>query len=374
MQIQCTKKLLNELKVEPESVAEENPLFSWHANIMTMNRRKTVVLMNDCNRYAVVLYGLKAKDFKRFNEIAEQAIRTTFEEEGIREDVIDQYFLQSAGVTFTKTKDRTSVARMNKACETAYFFVDLLDSDSLFQPIMGNQISRSLVGNGKNEYILPNEKLYDDLNELVGQPIFESKVAILKVALQLEDRQVWRRLVVPLHKTFHQFHRILQVVFEWQDYHLHDFTIYDSSNDAEDHANGRRAKGVGKPIINLVCDQEAFSYPGKVAMKHEKGVKLSEYLLAYEKLVYVYDFGDDWHHDIEVESIIEDYEFNYPICLEAEGNAPPEDVGGAYGYEEFLNVLANPNDPEYEHMVEWGKMQGYRDFHLEDINFRLKRL
>lgn len=372
MIIHCTKKLLGELKVEPESVAEENLLFSWHANIITINRRKTVVLMNDCNRYAVVLYGLKAKDFKRFTEIALQGIRATFKEEGIKDDVINQYFLQSERLTFTRTKDRTSVARMNKTCETAYFFDELLDTESLFQPVMGNQISRALVGDGKNGYILPNEKLYADLNMLVGQPIFESKAAILKVALQLENRQVWRRLVVPLHKTFNQLHRILQVAFEWQDYHLHDFTIYDLSNAAEDCADGRRTKGVQKPIINLVCDQEAFSYPGEVAMKHEKGVKLSEYLPVYGQLVYLYDFGDGWHHDIEVESIIDDYDSNYPVCLEAEGNAPPEDVGGAPGYEEFLNVLANPSHPEYEHMVKWGQMQMYRDFDMKYINSRLK--
>ena len=70
MLIRCTKKLLVELKIEPESVEEGNSLFSWHANIIMVNRRKTVVLVNDHNRYAVVLYGLKVKDFKRFTEIA----------------------------------------------------------------------------------------------------------------------------------------------------------------------------------------------------------------------------------------------------------------------------------------------------------------
>jgi len=70
MLICCTKKLLIELKVEPELVEEENSLFSWHTNIIVVNRKKVVVLVNDHNRYAVVLYGLKAKDFKRFNEIA----------------------------------------------------------------------------------------------------------------------------------------------------------------------------------------------------------------------------------------------------------------------------------------------------------------
>ena len=40
--------------------------------------------MNDHNRYAVVLYGLKAKDFKRFTEIALQGIRETLGQKGYR--------------------------------------------------------------------------------------------------------------------------------------------------------------------------------------------------------------------------------------------------------------------------------------------------
>lgn len=65
MLIQCTKKLLDELNIKPASALEEEPLFSWHANLMMLSHRKTVVLVNDKNRYVVVLHGLKAKDFKK---------------------------------------------------------------------------------------------------------------------------------------------------------------------------------------------------------------------------------------------------------------------------------------------------------------------
>jgi len=64
MLIQCTKKLLDAIERKPVAYEEKNLLFSWHANLITLNRKKTVVLVNDKTRYAVVLYGLKAKDFK----------------------------------------------------------------------------------------------------------------------------------------------------------------------------------------------------------------------------------------------------------------------------------------------------------------------
>ncbi|WP_156942400.1 DUF6933 domain-containing protein [Alkalihalobacterium bogoriense] len=43
MLIQCTKKLLTELKIKPTPVTEEEqqqPLLSWHANLVTMARKK----------------------------------------------------------------------------------------------------------------------------------------------------------------------------------------------------------------------------------------------------------------------------------------------------------------------------------------------
>lgn len=66
--------------------------------------------------------------------------------------------------------------------------------------------------------------------------------------------------------------------------------------------------------------------------------------LRSKAITYVYDFGDDWRHKIELEKIIDDYQFGYPTILEGEGACPPEDVGGIPGYEEFLRVW---NDPKH---------------------------
>src|SRR5699024_585038 len=77
MLIQCTRKLLDQLKIKPSEVPRKTqPLFSWHANILTINRRKTVVLVNDSNRYVVVLYGLLAKDFQKLDQLIFEAIIT----------------------------------------------------------------------------------------------------------------------------------------------------------------------------------------------------------------------------------------------------------------------------------------------------------
>ena len=154
MLIQCTKKLLDELNSKPEGQVDEEPLFSWHANLIIVNRRKTVVLVNDKNRYVIVLHGLKAKDFKKLDELILQAIRETFQQECIKDEIIEQFIQHAKEITFTKTKDRTSVARMNKACEVIYFNEDLLTGDSLIKSAISIETSTYLVGHGKNQYIL----------------------------------------------------------------------------------------------------------------------------------------------------------------------------------------------------------------------------
>src|SRR5206468_6936156 len=43
----------------------------------------------------------------------------------------------------------------------------------------------------------------------------------------------------------------------------------------------------------------------------------------------------------------------YPICLEGERACPPEDVGGVWGYADFLKAIANRKHKEHKEMLEW---------------------
>ncbi|WP_247772775.1 plasmid pRiA4b ORF-3 family protein [Bradyrhizobium sp. 192] len=43
-----------------------------------------------------------------------------------------------------------------------------------------------------------------------------------------------------------------------------------------------------------------------------------------------------------------------PLLLEAAGRCPPEDVGGAPGYAEYLDAIGDPTHPEHENKRLWG--------------------
>ena len=71
-------------------------------------------------------------------------------------------------------------------------------------------------------------------------------------------------------------------------------------------------------------------------------------------LKYLYDFGDGWEHSVRSSaSPMRCPESAYPLLVEATGRCPPEDVGGPWGYREFLDAIADPHHEERVDMVQW---------------------
>lgn len=181
MLIQCTKKLLDQLNIKPELQIKEEPLFSWHANLVTVNRRKAVVLMNDKNNYIIVLFGLKLKDFKNLDEHILNAIRETLKEECIREEIIDRFINNSQEILYSKTSSRSIISKLNNACTLLPHFENLLEGESIYKSALGVRLSRFPFKDGKKKYIFPNEEIYIDLETFTNGNIFTHDGPIYKV-------------------------------------------------------------------------------------------------------------------------------------------------------------------------------------------------
>jgi hypothetical protein len=97
---------------------------------------------------------------------------------------------------------------------------------------------------------------------------------------------------------------------------------------------------------------------------------------AKKKFTYEYDFGDSWKHEFLVEKVLEpESGVTYPLCVEGSRACPPEDCGGVRGYEEFLEVIMDPRNPEHDSMLVWagGKFHP-EEFGREAVNRKLMRL
>lgn len=372
MLIQCTKKLLDELKRKAIPLKGENPLFCWHANLIRVNRRKTAVFVNDKNRYVIVLYGLKVKDFKKFSDRIKKGMKYTFQAECINDEII-QAFINYNNFVFTKTKNLSLVAKINHACKETNYFQKLLNDNSPYQPAVSKKLSKRLVNDGSGDYLYPNKEMYKDLKEFFDINIFGCRAVRLKINLKLEKHNVWRKLIIPLNFFFTDLHKALQIIFNWQNRHLHEFYIYDEKRTQELSINHPAYHHDNfKPIVNILSPYEEILEEDKdINLFIEGEIKLSEYLPG--KMKYNYDYGDNWQHYIEVEELIDEYDKNYPICLDGKGETPPEDVGGETGYEDFLNKIRNEDHPQHSNMLTWAKSQGLERFDIEKINKELKK-
>lgn len=158
----------------------------------------------------------------------------------------------------------------------------------------------------------------------------------LKISLSGTQPKIWRRILIPTSVTFWELHSAIQDVFHWNNSHLHMFW-YDDKLSRE-------------PIIFGIPsgDEERETLP---SWKH----KISKYLNLEEPyLKYVYDLGDDWIHLVEVENILPaEKGVAYPVCIGGKMNAPPDDSGGVWGYEEMLEILSDPSHEEFEGTKEW---------------------
>lgn len=178
----------------------------------------------------------------------------------------------------------------------------------------------------------------------------------LKIKLKDIRPTIWRRIQVEGNTTLYELHDILQVAMGWENYHLYEFEIgsrrYGPPDDDFEDLD------FGEPVVN------------------DKKAKLSHVApVVKSKLLYTYDFGDGWRHDVIVEKILPDEKGRqYPVCLAGERACPPEDCGGPWGYADLLEALKHPDNPDSEDLLEWAGDFDPEAFDIDQINKRLKRI
>lgn len=206
----------------------------------------------------------------------------------------------------------------------------------------------------------------------------------LKIELKDSNPLIWRRVIMPAGATYNRLHEVIQKVFNFRDYHLFEFELSKVNmvvtNDEEaylahqyykKHRNELEDKVKNAPPQFVLFEEARLERMKKVVRK-PTGLKIDSYLEEVGELLYRYDYGDDWKVWITLERIEEDYHYGYPTLLDGAEIAPPEDVGGLYGYKQFLEIYHNPNHPEYEEMRTWAKGQYYREYDPKFINEMLK--
>ncbi|AWN43376.1 plasmid pRiA4b ORF-3 family protein [Methylobacterium durans] len=160
---------------------------------------------------------------------------------------------------------------------------------------------------------------------------YVDRIARLRIVLDDTEPTIWRTVEVPLTISLNGLHEVIQAAMPFENYHLFDFRIGDRRFAIPDpEFDGRETRSAKVAKLGAVL---------------ENGIK---------QFAYTYDFGDNWQHTITVEEVFDaDPATEYPRFLEGERRAPPEDVGGTFGFDEFLEILSKPRHRERKSLLEW---------------------
>ena len=158
-----------------------------------------------------------------------------------------------------------------------------------------------------------------------------ARIARLRIKLDDVEPPVVRRVEVPLTIRLDRLHLVLQAAMGWTNSHLYEIRAGDVGWGVPDPDFGDESLDASKArLVDVLEDVGARS------------------------LKYLYDFGDCWEHSVFIERITDAIPgIAYPRLTAAAGHCPPEDIGGPWGYREFLNAIADPNHAEHVESLQW---------------------
>ncbi len=170
----------------------------------------------------------------------------------------------------------------------------------------------------------------------------------LRIVLRDITPPIWRLLRVPGTITLQDLHGVLQMVMGWTNSHLYTF-----------HFDGKE-----------------YSDPDpewEIPIEDATAVTLAALVGEAGSLVYEYDLGDYWLHDITAHEVPTDGLVKGIRCLGGERACPPEDCGGVDGFERLLEALDDSEDDEHQEMVTWAGDFDPERFELAAVNRALGR-
>ncbi|MBR2894914.1 MAG: plasmid pRiA4b ORF-3 family protein [Oscillospiraceae bacterium] len=363
MYLECTKKLLDYLGVKPDKTLSRDShdqLYTWTANLLTINRRKVIVVVHAASRCQFVLYGITAKSISKLPELIFKGIRVLLQSEYVSPEIIEKYLEEcGSSVVYTANSSRKIVAICNKACERLDMFGNLFETNDMFQKKLLPWMNLEFITNNKNNnnsYSYAHEILIELLKNTYGENIRTCHAAELTVTLHLNS-PCKRTLILPVDLNLYQLHRVLQGAFEWQDHHLYQFVL-------ETDREGRPSKIAAPPV------PDEWNADGIVRLDSTE-VTIKDVLSVHSEFYYEYDFGDGWTHTIKLNRFIENCDVPYPHCIAAMGDSPMEDCGGPCGFEDTMAILKQPNHPDYEDVCRWVRGTLWQPLDVDIINRRI---
>jgi hypothetical protein len=223
---------------------------------------------------------------------------------------------------------------------------------------------------------------------MASNPIYE-----FHAKLRDYQPEMWRRFQVVNNITMARLGYILMTLFEMQASHLfrievpfRENSITAIRNRLDDSEYNRLFADYPfneieeNGIFEIITD-DTYLYRDE----DEKVYDITEHKLKHvitqphSKLVFIYDFGDNWIVDVTLERIFKDDDLPgrlLPRVLEGKGHGIIENCGGVGGLENLAKAFKKKKGKEYNAYREWLGLDDLDldHFDINDMNFRLLKV
>jgi len=177
------------------------------------------------------------------------------------------------------------------------------------------------------------------------------KSIILRIKIRGIDPSIWRQIKISSDATLLDLHYVIQYAFGWMNSHLFLFNI-------------------GSMKFVHTPDWEEDAYRFQAAALAALGGFIPKLVQKGGEFSYIYDMGDDWVHEILVETIEDSPRtFSGAICLDGKRAGPPENIGGVPGYYRLIEDLRDSTSEDYALTWGWlGFVYNPEAFNLDSTN------
>ena len=124
MILHCTQKLATRIPStidlpdpEPERDGQSGPLNSWHAHLLTLDRRQCVLFCHDATRYVLFLPGLRAPQLADLGRWHRDLFLATLATQGLRDNRLARVELVLGPLCVDRQTDRSVLGSLRVAAQ-----------------------------------------------------------------------------------------------------------------------------------------------------------------------------------------------------------------------------------------------------------------
>lgn len=124
--LQITKKTADHMGIKKlENIDIYQPSINmWHASLKYINRKKSILFMNDLTRYSFFLYGIRKKELQYMQNIFIDSLIDTMRSDNFPHDSIMKLVDNLGSINIIKTNNRSITGSINDHYKSLDYYLD----------------------------------------------------------------------------------------------------------------------------------------------------------------------------------------------------------------------------------------------------------